>query len=87
VNARQRLKIAPGPNNPVGSVWMSLNERTYGIHGTADPAKIGKTYSHSCVRLTNWDAKILAAMVKKSTYRRIRRVTVRTCVAAHRREK
>jgi lipoprotein-anchoring transpeptidase ErfK/SrfK len=67
VNARQRLKIAPGPNNPVGSVWMNLNERTYGIHGTAEPAKIGKTYSHGCVRLTNWDAKTLAAMVKKGT--------------------
>ena len=67
VNARQRLKIAPGPNNPVGSVWMNLNERTYGIHGTAEPAKIGKTYSHGCVRLTNWDAKALAAMVKKGT--------------------
>ena len=39
VNARQRLKIAPGPNNPVGSVWMNLNERTYGIHGTAEPAR------------------------------------------------
>jgi lipoprotein-anchoring transpeptidase ErfK/SrfK len=67
VNARQRLKIAPGPNNPVGSVWMNLNERTYGIHGTAEPSKIGKTYSHGCVRLTNWDAKTLAAMVKKGT--------------------
>lgn len=53
--------------DPVGSVWMNLNERTYGIHGTADPSKIGKTYSHSCVRLTNWDAKALAAMVKKGT--------------------
>jgi lipoprotein-anchoring transpeptidase ErfK/SrfK len=67
VSARHRLKIAPGPNNPVGSVWMNLNERTYGIHGTAEPSKIGKTYSHGCVRLTNWDAKTLAAMVKKGT--------------------
>jgi lipoprotein-anchoring transpeptidase ErfK/SrfK len=67
VSARQRLKIAPGPNNPVGSVWMNLNERTYGIHGTAEPGKIGKTYSHGCVRLTNWDAKTVAAMVKKGT--------------------
>ena len=67
VDARERLKIAPGPNNPVGSVWMNLNERTYGIHGTAEPAKIGRTPSHGCVRLTNWDASTLAAMVKKGT--------------------
>jgi lipoprotein-anchoring transpeptidase ErfK/SrfK len=67
VNAKTRLKIAPGPNNPVGSVWMNLNERSYGIHGTAEPSKIGKTYSHGCVRLTNWDARRLAAMVKKGT--------------------
>jgi lipoprotein-anchoring transpeptidase ErfK/SrfK len=67
VKAKTQLKIAPGPNNPVGAVWMNLNERTYGIHGTAEPSKVGKTYSHGCVRLTNWDAKQLAAMVKKGT--------------------
>jgi lipoprotein-anchoring transpeptidase ErfK/SrfK len=67
VKAEKRLKIAPGPNNPVGSVWMNLNARTYGIHGTAEPEKIGKTSSHGCVRLTNWDARALAAMVKKGT--------------------
>jgi lipoprotein-anchoring transpeptidase ErfK/SrfK len=67
VTAQQRLKIAAGPNNPVGTVWMNLNERTYGIHGTAEPAKIGKVSSHGCVRMTNWDARTLAAMVKKGT--------------------
>ena len=67
VEAQRRLRIASGPNNPVGSVWMNLNERTYGIHGTAEPSKIGKAYSHGCVRLTNWDARALAAMVKKGT--------------------
>lgn len=67
VHAREKLKIAPGPNSPVGSVWMKLNERTYGIHGTAEPAKVGKTYSHGCVRMTNWDAGKLATMVKKGT--------------------
>jgi len=67
VHAQQKLKIAPGPNNPVGSVWMSLNERTYGIHGAAEPAKVGKAASHGCVRMTNWDAGRLAAMVKKGT--------------------
>jgi lipoprotein-anchoring transpeptidase ErfK/SrfK len=67
VKADKRLRIAAGPNNPVGAVWMNLNERTYGIHGTAEPDKVGKANSHGCVRLTNWDAKTLAAMVKKGT--------------------
>jgi lipoprotein-anchoring transpeptidase ErfK/SrfK len=67
VKAKTKIRIAPGPNNPVGAVWMNLNERSYGIHGTAEPSKIGKTYSHGCVRLTNWDARILAAIVKKGT--------------------
>ena len=67
VKADEKLKIAPGPNNPVGSVWIALNEKTYGIHGTAEPAKVGKTESHGCVRLTNWDALALAKLVKKGT--------------------
>jgi lipoprotein-anchoring transpeptidase ErfK/SrfK len=67
VKADRKLKIAAGPNNPVGAVWMNLNSRTYGIHGTAEPDRVGKVYSHGCVRLTNWDARTLAAMVKKGT--------------------
>jgi lipoprotein-anchoring transpeptidase ErfK/SrfK len=59
------LKIPPGPNNPVGSVWIDLTEPTYGIHGTPDPSKIDKTNSHGCVRLTNWSALDLAGRVKK----------------------
>ena len=58
------LEIAPGPNGPVGSVWIDLSEPTYGIHGTADPELVDKTKSHGCVRLTNWDAKELAALVE-----------------------
>jgi lipoprotein-anchoring transpeptidase ErfK/SrfK len=61
------LKIPPGPNGPVGSIWIALSKPTYGIHGTPEPSKIGKTYSHGCVRLTNWDAAELAGMVKKGT--------------------
>jgi lipoprotein-anchoring transpeptidase ErfK/SrfK len=57
------LEIAGGPNNPVGSVWIDLSEPTYGIHGTPEPALIGKVGSHGCVRLTNWDAEELGAMV------------------------
>lgn len=67
VKADRELKIAPGPNNPVGSVWIALNEKSYGIHGTAEPSKVGKAESHGCVRLTNWDALALAKMVKKGT--------------------
>ena len=58
------LTIPPGPNGPVGTVWIALSKPTYGIHGTPEPSKIGKTSSHGCVRLTNWDAEELAKLVK-----------------------
>ena len=56
--------IKPGPNNPVGSIWIDLTKDTYGIHGAPEPQEIGKTFSHGCVRLTNWDVEQLAAGVK-----------------------
>ncbi|MCS6625700.1 L,D-transpeptidase [Roseibacterium beibuensis] len=59
-----KVVVPPGPNNPVGSVWIDLSRDTYGIHGTPDPAEIGKTASSGCVRLTNWDAEQLASAVK-----------------------
>jgi lipoprotein-anchoring transpeptidase ErfK/SrfK len=59
-----KLELPPGPNNPVGTVWIDLSEPSYGIHGTPEPAKIDKTGSHGCVRLTNWDAEELAALVQ-----------------------
>ena len=62
-----KLTIPAGPNNPVGVVWIDLSKDTYGIHGTAEPDTIGKTASHGCVRLTNWDAKTLGAAVHKGT--------------------
>ncbi|MEP0316582.1 L,D-transpeptidase [Hyphomonas sp.] len=64
-NNTEPLTIPPGPNNPIGTTWIDLTEPTYGIHGTPEPSKIDKTYSHGCVRLTNWDAEELAALVKK----------------------
>jgi lipoprotein-anchoring transpeptidase ErfK/SrfK len=67
VKAKEKVEIAEGPKNPVGSVWIDLNKDTYGIHGTAHPETIGKTESHGCVRLTNWDATELAHMVSKAT--------------------
>jgi lipoprotein-anchoring transpeptidase ErfK/SrfK len=59
----QILQVPPGPNGPVGSIWIALSKPTYGIHGTPEPSKIGKTSSNGCVRLTNWDAEELAGMV------------------------
>jgi lipoprotein-anchoring transpeptidase ErfK/SrfK len=63
----EQLTIPPGPNGPVGSTWIDLSEPTYGIHGTPDPALIGKTASHGCLRLTNWDANELAMLVANGT--------------------
>jgi lipoprotein-anchoring transpeptidase ErfK/SrfK len=63
--AKGKLRIAPGPNNPVGSTWIALTVPTYGIHGAPDPTAIGKRQSHGCVRLTNWDAAELGKAVKK----------------------
>jgi lipoprotein-anchoring transpeptidase ErfK/SrfK len=67
VKSDKPFEIAPGPNNPVGSVWIALDKEGYGIHGTPDPDKVSKSYSHGCVRLTNWDAEELARMVDKGT--------------------
>ncbi len=64
---KSKLMISPGPNNPVGEMWIGLNLKGYGIHGTPSPEDIGKTESHGCFRLTNWDAKRLAAMVRIGT--------------------
>ena len=59
--------LPPGPNGPVGVVWIDLSKDHYGIHGTPSPEKIGRTESHGCVRLTNWDAAKLAQMVRPGT--------------------
>lgn len=59
-----KFVVPAGPNNPVGVVWIDLNAPSYGLHGSPQPDEIGKTASHGCVRLTNWDATELAAAVK-----------------------
>jgi lipoprotein-anchoring transpeptidase ErfK/SrfK len=64
-NVSQKLTIAPGPRNPVGLAWVSLELKGYGIHGTPKPELIGKTGSHGCFRLTNWDALKLAGLVRE----------------------
>ncbi len=67
VKTKKPLVVKPGPNNPVGLVWIDLTAPSYGIHGTPEPGKIGKTESHGCIRLTNWDALDLAGRVHKGT--------------------
>jgi lipoprotein-anchoring transpeptidase ErfK/SrfK len=62
-----KAKIPAGPNGPVGVVWIDITKEHYGLHGTPEPGRIGYTSSHGCVRLTNWDAARLAALVKKGT--------------------
>ncbi len=63
----ESYQLPPGPNGPVGVVWIDLSKEHYGIHGTPDPSTIGRAQSHGCVRLTNWDAARLAQMVSQST--------------------
>ncbi len=58
------LVLPPGPNGPVGTVWIDLSKPTYGIHGTSTPSRLFKNQSSGCVRLTNWDAAELAGMVQ-----------------------
>jgi lipoprotein-anchoring transpeptidase ErfK/SrfK len=65
--AAGKLTVPAGPNNPVGAMWIDLTKDTYGIHGTPDPAKVGKVSSHGCVRLTNWDVIELGKAVEKGT--------------------
>jgi lipoprotein-anchoring transpeptidase ErfK/SrfK len=62
-----KLMIPPGPRNPVGMCWVGLNLKGYGIHGTPAPELIGKTGSHGCIRLANWDAVRLGRTVKAGT--------------------
>jgi lipoprotein-anchoring transpeptidase ErfK/SrfK len=63
----EKETLAPGPNNPVGMVWIDLSKEHYGIHGTPEPGKVGHASSHGCIRLTNWAALELAGMVRPGT--------------------
>lgn len=65
VKARRKFTVKAGPNNPVGAVWIDLAIESYGIHGTPEPENVGKTESHGCIRLTNWDARDLGLHVAK----------------------
>jgi lipoprotein-anchoring transpeptidase ErfK/SrfK len=61
------LVLPPGPNGPVGSVWIDLSKPSYGLHGTPEPSSLFQRNSHGCVRLTNWDAEELASLVQEGT--------------------
>ena len=63
----EKATIKPGPNNPVGVLWIDLSLEHYGLHGTPEPGNVGHTESHGCVRLTNWDAARVAALVRPGT--------------------
>ena len=63
-NNRKPLSLPPGPNAPVGNIWIGLSKKSFGIHGTPNPSAISKTASHGCIRLTNWDANDLGKKVK-----------------------
>jgi len=62
-----KAKVPPGPNNPVGVVWIDLSKKHYGIHGTPEPSEVSRTQSHGCIRLTNWDAVELSTLVSPGT--------------------
>ncbi len=59
-----KVDIAPGPNNPVGSMWLGLTKPHWGIHGTPNPANVGHSETNGCIHMTNWDAERLSTLVK-----------------------
>jgi lipoprotein-anchoring transpeptidase ErfK/SrfK len=65
--AQAKATIPAGPNNPVGVMWIAISKEHYGLHGTPEPGRIGYAQSHGCVRLTNWDAQRVAALVQPGT--------------------
>lgn len=64
---RERHIFHPGPNNPVGTVWLGLSLPSYGIHGTPEPERVGRAESHGCFRLSNWNAEKLYELVDPGT--------------------
>ena len=75
-----KAKIPAGPNNPVGVVWVDINKEHFGLHGTPEPSTIGRTESHGCIRLTNWDAVKLGRLVSREQKSPSNDVTTPTAV-------
>ena len=67
VRSDNAYNLPPGPNNPVGIVWMAINKPSVGMHGTPTPDQIGRNESHGCIRMSNWDALLLSELVEKGT--------------------
>jgi lipoprotein-anchoring transpeptidase ErfK/SrfK len=67
VRSENAYNLPPGPNNPVGIVWMKINRPSVGMHGTPNPDQIGRSESHGCIRMANWDAFVLSQLIKKGT--------------------
>ena len=61
---KQEQRLPPGPNGPVGFAWLDLTKEHYGIHGTPEPSTIGRSESHGCIRMTNWDVARLSRILK-----------------------
>jgi lipoprotein-anchoring transpeptidase ErfK/SrfK len=70
--AHTRVRIAPGPNNPVGVLWMGLSKPHFGIHGTPAPERVGHSETNGCIHLTNWDARKLSAIASAGLTVRVR---------------
>lgn len=60
----KKVDVAPGPNNPVGSIWLGLTKPHWGIHGTPNPSNVGHSETNGCIHMTNWDAERLSTLVK-----------------------
>lgn len=71
--AHKRVRIAPGPNNPVGVLWMGLSKPHYGIHGTPAPERVGHNETNGCIHLTNWDARKLSAIASAGLVLQVRK--------------
>ncbi len=67
VRSDNAYNLPPGPNNPVGIVWMAINLPSVGMHGTPNPDQIGRNESHGCIRMANWDAFVLTQLIEKGT--------------------
>jgi lipoprotein-anchoring transpeptidase ErfK/SrfK len=65
--SHSKVKLAAGPNSPVGVIWIQINREHFGLHGTPEPSQIGRTESHGCIRMTNWDVTRLASLVRPGT--------------------
>jgi lipoprotein-anchoring transpeptidase ErfK/SrfK len=63
----KKLKLPPGPNSPVGVMWLALSQEHLGIHGTSEPSQMSRAESSGCVRLTNWDVVRVSTVVSKGT--------------------